>query len=660
MVQEENSKYLSIEEVIGLPDYQDTAVSEDGERVAYVRKTPDWNDNTYRSHIWIYDVKAEKSYPLTVGEQESLHPRWSPDSQYLAYLSPSKKKGEAKKDIFLHSPSEADTIQISYENEPIESFKWTPDGKGFIYLTHRSDAKMKQRKDVYGDFTYIDKDFQYNSLYFLPLEKGNKGVYELFQLPGELKDADDEHAIPLVDSGHLYIKSYDVAPDGKKIVVSATPTPNFDDFFDQEIYLVDIGTKEQSKLDVNPLHVGEVMFSHDGSKLCYRRFETEQSIFNNTTVETYNLETKQTTLLASDIDENVLPVRWTEKGILVTWQDKTNVRVGILEENGNMESLFDSNDIVVTHASITADGHHMAYVKATSEDPLNVYINDKRMTNQSTYYEGKATSQKEIINWRTSDGLNIEGILSKPTDFDPSRTYPLVLVVHGGPVGTSFTTRTMHKYQPVEQFVEKGFLVLEPNYRGSAGYGEAFRKANYRKLGLGDYEDVITGVDSLIEKGWVDSKQVGIMGWSQGGYISAFCATYSHRFKATSVGAGITNWVTYYTNTDITHFTRFYLGDTPWNDQEIYDKTSPMTYINNASTPTLIQHGEKDHRVPVPNAFELYRGLKDVGVKTELVIFKGMKHGSDQPGIHRAILKQNLDWFSYHILGEKNRDDSIY
>src|SRR5699024_12291455 len=114
MVQKENSKYLSIEEVIGLPDYQDTAVSEDGERVAYVRKTPDWNNNTYRSHIWIYDVKTEKSYPITVGEQESLHPCWSPDSQYLAYLSPSKKKGEVKKDIFLHSPSEADTIQLAY------------------------------------------------------------------------------------------------------------------------------------------------------------------------------------------------------------------------------------------------------------------------------------------------------------------------------------------------------------------------------------------------------------------------------------------------------------------------------------------------------------------------------------------------------------------
>src|SRR5699024_8698770 len=259
----------------------------------------------------------------------------------------------------------------------------------------------------------------------------------------------------------------------------------------------------------------------------------------------------------------------------------TNLKMGLVTEKGEWTPLTRPDDIVATEPSITADGKHFAYIRATSLDAPEVYLNERSITTQSNYYASKLKSQKEIVHWETSDGLNIEGILSKPTDFDPSRTYPLMLVVHGGPVGTSFATPTMHKYQPVEQFIEKGFLVLEPNYRGSAGYGEAFRKANYRKLGLGDYDDIVTGIDMLIEKGMADPEKVGIMGWSQGGYISAFCTTYSSRFKAVSVGAGISNWVTYYTNTDITHFTRFYLGDTPWNDEEIYRKTSPMTYINN-------------------------------------------------------------------------------
>ena len=161
-------------------------------------------------------------------------------------------------------------------------------------------------------------------------------------------------------------------------------------------------------------------------------------------------------------------------------------------------------------------------------------------------------------------------------------------------------------------------LVLEPNYRGSAGYGEKFRALNVRNLGVGDAWDVLSGIDALVAQGLVDANRVGAMGWSQGGYISAYLTTHdSARFKAISVGAGISDWMTYYVSTDITPFTPQYLKATPWDDPEIYAKTSPMTYIKGAKTPTLIQHGATDQRVPPPNAFELYRGLQDQHVPSE-------------------------------------------
>jgi len=163
-------------------------------------------------------------------------------------------------------------------------------------------------------------------------------------------------------------------------------------------------------------------------------------------------------------------------------------------------------------------------------------------------------------------------------------------------------------------------------------------------------------VDTLVDKGIADKDRVGVMGWSQGGYISAFCSTFSDRFKAIPVGGGISNWITNYVNTDMHYYIRTYLGDNPWNDPEIYTKTSPITYIKSACTPTLIQHGEKDARVPAPNAYELYQGLRDMEVDTELVIFKEMEHSSDQPGINVAIMKQNLIWFSHYILEESMKD----
>jgi dipeptidyl aminopeptidase/acylaminoacyl peptidase len=227
--------------------------------------------------------------------------------------------------------------------------------------------------------------------------------------------------------------------------------------------------------------------------------------------------------------------------------------------------------------------------------------------------------------------------------------------VHGGPTGTSRPTLVGGTYvYPVEPFLAKGALILDPNYRGSAGYGEAFRSRNVRNLGVGDAWDVLTGVDQLVKQGLVDPARIGVMGWSQGGYISAFLATHdAGRFRAVSVGAGISNWVTYYVNTDIHPFTRQYLEATPWDDMEVYRKTSPMTYIKNAKVPVLIQHGDGDKRVPLPNAYELYQGLVDQGVKAKLVVFKGFGHGLNKPKAVRAALEQNLEWFSEHVLDAK-------
>ncbi len=166
---------------------------------------------------------------------------------------------------------------------------------------------------------------------------------------------------------------------------------------------------------------------------------------------------------------------------------------------------------------------------------------------------------------------------------------------------------------------------------------------------VGDAWDVLSGVDYLIAKGWVDPQRVGCMGWSQGGYISAFLTTASDRFKAVSVGAGISNWATYYYNTDITPFTIQYLGKDPADDPAIYAKTSPMSYIKQAKTPTLIQLGENDRRVPIANAYELRQGLEDRGVKAEMIVYKGFGHGITKPRAMRAVMHHNLAWFNHYL-----------
>ena len=265
----------------------------------------------------------------------------------------------------------------------------------------------------------------------------------------------------------------------------------------------------------------------------------------------------------------------------------------------------------------------------------------------------------EVIRWKSQDGAEIEGVLRKPADYDPTRRYPLLVMIHGGPTGTSEPTLSATEYAyPVQEFLSKGAMVLEPNYRGSAGYGAAFRALNVRNLGVGDMWDVMSGVDYLIAKGLADPNRLGAMGWSEGGYISAFLTTHTDRFKAISAGAGISDWMTYYVSTDITPFTRQYLHATPWDDPEVYAKTSPITTIRQAKTPTLIQLGSNDKRVPVPNSFELYRGLQDQGVASRLLLYTGFGHGINKPKSQRALLLSNLDWFNHYIWNEPIPKDS--
>jgi dipeptidyl aminopeptidase/acylaminoacyl peptidase len=225
--------------------------------------------------------------------------------------------------------------------------------------------------------------------------------------------------------------------------------------------------------------------------------------------------------------------------------------------------------------------------------------------------------------------------------------------VHGGPVSLDTPALPRPFAYPLMQFAGRGALILQPNYRGSAGYGAKFRGLNVRNLGVGDAEDVISGVDYLVAEGLADRDRVGVMGWSQGGYITAFLTCSSDRCKAASVGAGISDWMTYYSNTDIPPFTRQYLGATPWDDPEIYRKTSPIAYLKTAKTPTLIQHGDHDERVPIANGYELYRGLKDRGVPVRMYVYRGHNHAVYQPREQRALMEQNLEWFGQYLWGDK-------
>ncbi len=462
----------------------------------------------------------------------------------------------------------------------------------------------------------------------------------------------------LTEDIHFNIHEFDLSNDGEKVVLMAAPSPNMRDFMKRDLYILAIKERKLQKLNRNKLLEGNVYFSPEGDKVCYTASIREKDYYKTriqeNTLEIYEMNNGNVIHPLNDNDSTVMPIRWTERGILIRWQDKTNYLIGLLSNNGTVKPLGDKVDGFIMNAFITKDGQHLAYNRALTNETFEIYLDDEKITNENSFFHDKLKSIREIVTWKSSDGTEIEGVLSTPVNYDSTKKYPLLVVVHGGPAWASFPIYSdcFNEKYPIEPFIERDFIVLEPNYKGSSGYRNEFLKASYRELANTNYDDILSGVNKLVEKGMVDEEKVGIMGWSNGGYIAAFCSTFSSRFKAISVGGGITNWSTHYVHTDIPYSMRMYLGNNPWDDPDVYAKTSPMTYIKSACTPTLIQHGDKDERVPITNAYELYQGLKDMEVETELVVFKGMAYSSNQPQINATIMNQNLIWFSHYLLGE--------
>ncbi|MEW8956892.1 prolyl oligopeptidase family serine peptidase [Clostridium sp.] len=648
------TNYTSIDELVQIPWLQSISIGKEGNVISYVKRTSDLSENVYRNHVWVYEVDGKKHYPITTGKFESSNPVWAPDKNYLAYIIEMGEKEKPRKQIILKTFDEFNGIQITNSKESVKKFIWSPDGKGIYYTTTESDSEeLKKRKETYGEFEYIDKEYKNDYLCYVGIEEAIESFKEMSNKKKDDKEEPKDIKVDITNPMDFSIRSFQLSPDGKKAALICTPTGDIRDE-ETKIYLLDILTKKFKKLNIIRGFISNIVFSPDGNKIAFSKTPREPEyyewkVYEESILEIYDLEKEETIMRLSEFDRGVMPIKWTSKGILANWQDRASYKIGMVSEKGEVSPIYSNDECYIVDLDSTSDGENIAYIKSEKNKAAEVYINSERITDESRIYDNKLLSKKELIIWSTKDGLEIEGVLSKPYDYDSNKKYPLLVVIHGGPTWASFPIHNMNKVYPIEQFVERGFMVLEPNYRGSSGYGNKFLTCNFRMLGVGDYEDVISGVDSLIEKGIIDRERVGVMGWSQGGYISAFCTTFSDRFKAVSVGAGISNWTTYYVNTDITTFTRSYLGATPWDDPEIYAKTSPMTYIKTACTPTLIQHGDNDKRVPVPNAYELYRGLQDLKVESELVVFKGMGHGPHKPGLHKAVMEQNLQWFVEHV-----------
>jgi dipeptidyl aminopeptidase/acylaminoacyl peptidase len=628
----------TVDQILSLKRTGSPEISPDGRSVAYTIRETNWDDNAYETEIWLADAQSGATRQLTNAKKSSQSPAWSPDSSKLAFVSDRTDKRQ----IYLINPQAGEADAITTIEDGVSSFAWSPDGKTIAYTaTEPKTAAIKDRDKKYGEFEVVDQDHRMTHLFAL--------------------DVATRTTRPLT-SGAFTVGSFAWSPDGRSIAFDHRINSDPANGGSADISIVSVADGAVRTLVTQAGPDSNPVWSPDGSRIAFTTAMANPDFFYaNSLIAIVPSSGGAPAVLSSAFDEDPSLVAWKPNGLYFSASQHTWSYLHRLDpQTKAITRLAPGDATVMSSLSLSRDGSTVAFLGSDPKSIAEVFVaptaslsTARKLTDTNAQTANWTTSTLEVVSWKSQDGATIEGVLHKPVDFNPSRTYPLLVVIHGGPTGVSRPVPFTSATYPVDVWVPRGVLVLEPNYRGSAGYGEKFRSLNVRNLGVGDAWDVISGIDSLIARGLVDAAKVGTMGWSQGGYISAFLATHdAARFKAISVGAGISDWMTYYVNTDIHPFTRQYLKATPWDDPEIYAKTSPITYIKQAKTPTLIQHGATDQRVPLPNAFELYQGMQDQKVPVKLIVYQGfggIGHGPSKPKSHRATMDHNLEWFDQYL-----------
>lgn len=621
-----------------------TALSPDGQWVAYTVSEPimQGEESEFRTHIFMASTDGKIELQFTQGDKSCTMPKWAPDGKWLAFLS---ARGGDKNNVWLIRPHGGEAEKLTDAKSGVNSYAWAPDGKRIAYstndpLTEEEEKKSKEKRDA----IVVDENLKFSHLYVIAADK----------------DAKSMRSAKRLTSGSYHVGSFDWSPDGKWIVFDHQATPRVNDWTTATLSLVSSDSGR-----VQPFFGKTVashpLFSPDGRWIAFNWDGGDTRWARLQDVYVISSSGGQPRKLADTHDRQAQLLGWSADGkeIYYTETERTSARVFALPFAGGKPRTVTSGIGVYSGASLSRDTKTVAAVYQTSEQPPQVVFSPttsfapRKTTNVNREFPALPMGRTEVLTWKSKDGSEIEGLVTYPVNFLPTRKYPLLMIIHGGPAGVftqSFTAAS--SIYPLQAFAAHDYVILRPNPRGSSGYGLEFRRANINDWGYGDYDDDMAGIELLMDKGIVHPDSLGVLGWSYGGYMTSFIITRTKRFKAASVGAGVTNLMSFTGTADIPSFLPDYFLGQPWDTPASYQRHSAIFNVNGVSTPSLILHGEKDLRVPLSQGQEFYNALKQQGCPVQMVIYPRMPHGIQEPKFIVDIGQRLLAWFDKYIRGK--------
>jgi dipeptidyl aminopeptidase/acylaminoacyl peptidase len=622
--------------------FTQVAISPDGNQIAWVEPSEGVGmQPTGGAAIYVQDLKAADARPRRIpATRESTtitddNIAWSPDGKSLAFLSDAESVGQAE--LYVADPATGMANKLTSLTGYLANPRWSPDGKAIALLFTENAPRaagplmaMTAETGVVEGKTYEQR---------VTVVDATLGKVHKLSPPD------------------MYVYEYDWAPDGKSFTAIAAHGAGDPNWWVAQLYTLN-ANGEMKSIYKPHLQIAVPRWSPDGKNVAV--IEGLMSDEGSTGGDIVVVPA------GGGEARNVTPgIAASPNGIFWTAPDKIlfsenidgDAGLSILDLSAKKISKQWSGPEVITagpwgadEIAFSSDYQNSALIRSSPQHPQEIWAGPIGQWKQLTHHNDQIRpewGEMKSLHW-TSDGLRVQGWLMYPKDYDPGKRYPMVVVAHGGPAaaaraqwpGPFFNTYALSAH---------GYFVLEPNPRGSYGQGEKFTQGNVKDFGYGDFRDILAGVDEVIKTLPVDNNRVGITGWSYGGYMTMWAITQTHRFRAAVSGAGLSNWLSYYGENDIDEWMVPYFGATVYDDPKIYAKSSPMDFIKNVKTPTLLLVGERDGEVPEPQSREFWHALKTLGVETQLVVYAGEGHAIRQTDHRRDIGERMVAWFDHYL-----------
>lgn len=639
------SRRISADDMPKVVRISDPRISPDGKTVAIVVSRANLKDDAWDAEIDFVDVASHKLRVMTHDRAGASSPRWSPSGDRIAYLA---KDADKKTQIFVLPVDGGDSLQLTHAKTSIELIAWKPDGSALAFAAPDEQPEKKDEAKYEDGFEVGNNNYT---------ERARAMPVHLWMTPaagGEAKRlTSGEWSLPVELGPAGPPSQLAFTPDGRSLVFVRMDSPITGDSVSKRVAVLDVASGAVRAMTHDTTEESDPVLSPDGTTVAFE-YPLDGKRGNDTAAYTALIAGGASTNATADLDHDISFADWMPDGhaLLVGGNDGTRSALWIQTVGGAAQKV-NLGDLSVSGGANAGKDGALAFTATSPARPAELFYVAQagdapvQLTNLQTITDGAALARQETLHWK-SDGFDVDGVLTYPPDYAAGKKYPLVLYIHGGPTSASLETFSM----PSQIFAAQGWLVFEPNYRGSNSEGNAFQTAIVRDAGAGPGRDVMAGVKMLEARGIVDESRIAVGGWSYGGYMTSWLiGNYPEVWKCAVAGAPVTDLVDQYTLSDNNVQRASHYGPSPFvgDNLHAYRVQSPIDYAYRVKAPTLIMSDVGDWRVTTTQAYKLFHALRDNNVPVKFIAYPVPGHSPADPIRSRDVFRRWTAWFTQEL-----------